>query len=193
MKEKCWKFVGKKGDKRREGRRERGGKEEKLEKKKRKERELEDKGGNERTREKGRLGSPESRRPVTPEVAKGRNNELQLGRCTVLCGAAGSHVRQSQHETSLRHLFLPGRSYEAGPPTLTAHSSHHCPRLRENTTKNNKKTTIWYPLIIKNASKTRRKRQIHVKHQQNTTKKRQKHDNLMSKIDQQRVLCFRNL
>ena len=37
----------------------------KIEEKKRKERELEDKGGNERTREKGRLGSPEGRRPVT--------------------------------------------------------------------------------------------------------------------------------
>ena len=33
------------------------------------------------------------------------DNELQLGRCTVLCGA----------ETSLRHLFLSGRSCEAGP------------------------------------------------------------------------------
>ena len=72
----------------------------KIGEKKRKERELEDKGGNERTREKGRLGSPESRRPVTPEVAKGRNNELQVGRCTVLCGAAGSHVRQPTRNIS---------------------------------------------------------------------------------------------
>ena len=35
-----------------------------------------------------------------PEVAKGRNNELQLGRCTVLCGAAGSHVRQPTRNIS---------------------------------------------------------------------------------------------
>ena len=34
------------------------------------------------------------------EVAKGRNNELQLGRCTVLCGAAGSHVRQPTRNIS---------------------------------------------------------------------------------------------
>ena len=91
---------GKKGDKRREGRRERGEKKKNWRKKEKRERELEDKGGNERTREKGRLGSPESRRPVTPEVAKGRNNELQLGRCTVLCGAAGSHVRQPTRNIS---------------------------------------------------------------------------------------------
>ena len=35
-----------------------------------------------------------------PEVAKGRNNELQLGKCTVLCGAAGSHVRQPTRNIS---------------------------------------------------------------------------------------------
>ena len=35
-----------------------------------------------------------------PEVANGRNNELQLGRCTVLCGAAGSHVRQPTRNIS---------------------------------------------------------------------------------------------
>ena len=99
MKEKCWKIVGKKGT--REGKGVgKGVKRRKIGEKNRKERELEDKGGNERTREKGRLGSPESRRPVTPEVAKRRNNELQLGRCTVPCGAAGSHVRQPTRNIS---------------------------------------------------------------------------------------------
>ena len=55
------------------------------------------------------------------------------------CVVLQDRTFDSQHETSLRHLFLPGRSYEAGPPTLTAHSSHHCPQLLENTAKNNKK------------------------------------------------------
>ena len=55
---------GRKGNKRREGKRERS-KKKKNWRKKRKGRELEEKGGKGRTREKGRLGSPESRRPVT--------------------------------------------------------------------------------------------------------------------------------
>ena len=109
------------------------------------------------------------------------------------CVVLQDRTFDSQHETSLRHLFLPGRSYEAGPPTLTAHSSHHCLQLLENTAKNNKKTTIWYPLIFKNASKTRQKNdKFMLKISKNTTKQG-KNDNLMSKIDQQRVLCFRNL
>ena len=90
------------------------------------------------------------------------------------CVVLQDRTFDSQHETSLRHLILPGRSYEAGPPTLTAHSSHHCPQLLENTAKNNKKTTIWYPLIFKNPTKTWQKRQIHDKNQQKYHKNKAK-------------------
>ena len=89
------------------------------------------------------------------------------------CVVLQDRTFDSQHETSLRHLFLPGRSYEAGPPTLAAHSSHHCPPTPRKYSEKQQKTTIWYPLIIKNTSKTRQTRQIHVKNQQKYHKKRQ--------------------
>ena len=58
---------------------------------------------------------------------------------------------------------------------LTAHSSRHCPKSSK--------------ILLKHG----KKRQIHVKNQQKIPQKQGKNDNLMSKIDQQRVLCFRNL
>ena len=103
--------------------------------KKRKERELEDKGGNERTREKGRLGSPESRRPVTPEVAKGTTSCNLEG---ALCGAAGSHVRQ------------PTRNISASPyPILTQFSRkyHEKQQKRQFGIQNQQKS-------LKNTAKT---------------------------------------
>ena len=99
---------------------------------------------------------------------------------------------------------------QRGPQTLTAHSSHHCPRLRENATNTDRtqfsplsstprkyhekqqKTTIWYPKIIKNVKKHGKNVKLMFKIRINTTK-HGKNDNLMSKNDQQRVLCFRNL
>ena len=57
---------------------------------------------------------------------------------------------------------------------LTAHSSHHCPKSSKNT------------------SKSWQKRQIHVQNLQKSHKT-WKNDSLLSKIDQQRVLCFRKV
>ena len=111
---------------------------------------------------------------------------------TLCCVVLQDRTFDSQHETSLRHLFLPGRSYEAGPPTLTAHSSHHCLQLLENTAKNNKKRQFGPTDLQKCLKNTAKNDKFMLKISKHITKQG-KNDNLMSKIDQQRVLCFRNL
>ena len=88
-----------------------------------------------------------------PEVAKGRNNELQLGRCTVVwcCRIARSTANTKHLCVTLSYLAQFSRKYY----------------------EKQQKTTIWYPLIFKNASKTRRKRQIHVANSPKIPQKRQ--------------------
>ena len=90
------------------------------------------------------------------------------------CVVLQDRTFDSQHETSLRHLFLPGRSYEAGPPTLTAHSSHHCPQLLENTAKNNKKRQFGIHKSSKIPQKHGKNDKFMIKISKNTTKTRQK-------------------
>ena len=179
---------------------------------KRKERELAEEGGKERTREKGRLGSPEGRRPVTrcrkrrgnfachvpstfarkatmfdPPLKKHKKCGKNRKKCTfeqsahwfVALGSAISG-NQAQGNDLGQTALVQEWPNNCEKPTenatkLTAHSSHHCPKSSKNPTK------------------TWQKRQIHVKNQQKYHKKKPKHDNLMSKIDQQRVLCFRIL
>ena len=81
----------------------------------------------------------------------------------------------------------------------TANTKHLCVTLSYLTQFSRKyrekqqKKTIWYPQIIKNLTKTWQRRQIHDKKSSKIPQKQGKNDNLMSKIDQQRVLCFRNL
>ena len=95
---------------------------------------------------------------VTPEVAKGRNNELQLGTVHCCCVVhAGSHVRHSEHETSLEIVTFSylAEVMKAGPPTLTAHSSGpSVPRLLRKYRETHcfsKNFQFGHPLIFKNA------------------------------------------
>ena len=84
------------------------------------------------------------------------------------------------------------RVAQQGPQTLTAHSSHHCPRLRENATNTDRtqfsplsstprkyhekqqKKTIWFPQIIKKLAKHGKNDKFMIKISKNTTKTRQK-------------------
>ena len=129
---------GKKGDKRREGRRERGEKKKNWRKKEK--REVKRRRKVERREEERREGWEAQRAEGLLRLKWRRDGTTSCNLEGALCCVVlQDRTFDSQHETSLRHLFLPGRSYEAGPPTLTAHSSHHCPQLLENTAKNNKK------------------------------------------------------
>ena len=179
---------------------------------KRKERELEDKGGNERTREKGRLGSPEGRRPVT-RCRKRRWNFA----CHVPSTFARKATmfepprkrRQKFREKSQKftfeqsaHWFVAlgsaisgnqAKGNDLGQTALVQEWPNNCEKPTENATKLTAHSSRHCPKSSKNPQKHVKKRQIHDKNHETYHKNKAKNDNLMSKIDQQRVLCFRNL
>ena len=200
--------------KKREGKREKGKKGEKRKhwRKREKGGEAEEKGGKERTREMGRLGSPEGRRPVT-RCRKRRWNfachvPSTFARKVTMFGPprkkdkkCGKNRKKCTFEQSAHWFVALGSAIsgnqaqgnDLGQTALVQEWPNNCEKNTENATKLTAHSSHHCPKIIKTTSKTRRKRQIHIKNQQKYHKTRQKNDNLMSKIDQQRVLCFRNL
>ena len=183
----------------------------KIGEKKRKERELEDKGGNERTREKGRLGSPEGRRPVT-RCRKRRWNFA----CHVPSTFARKATmfepprkkRQKLREKSQKctfeqsaHWFVAlgsaisgnqAQGNDLGQTALVQEWPNNCEKPTENATKLTAHSSHHCPKSSKIPQKHGKNDKFMFKISKNTTKQG-KNDNLMSKIDQQRVLCFRNL
>ena len=152
------------------------------------------KGGKERTREKGRLGSPEGRRPVT-RFRKRRWNFACHVPSTFARKATmfdpprkkpqkcGKNQEKCTFEQSAHWFVALGSAIsgnqaqgnDLGQTALVQDWPNNCEKPTENATKLTAHSSRHCPKSAK------------------IPQKKAKHDNLMSKIDQQRVLCFRIL
>ena len=202
---------GKKREKKKGREEGKGWKEEKLEKTLGKGKELEEEGGKGREREKGRLGSPKGRRPAT---------RYRKRRWNFACHVPSTFARKAtMFEPLWKNSKNAGktRKMQIWAERTLVRSPRQCnfwqPSTRERPGTDSARARVAQQLRKnhRKCHKTDRTQfsplsKIHqkcLKNMANTTKscaksakiqqKQSKNDNLMSKIDQQRVLCFRNL
>ena len=193
VKEKLLENCGKKGTREGKG----GGKGVKRRKnwrkKEEKERELEDKGGNERTWEKGRLGSPEGRRPVTRCRQRRWNfachvpSTLQekwpcsnrLGKKDKNCGKnrKNAHLSRGAHWFVALGSAISGNQAQGndlGQTALVQEWPNNCEKPTENATKLTAHSSHHCPKSSKMPQKHGKNDKFMIKISKNTTKTRQK-------------------
>ena len=146
-----------------------------------------------RTREEGRLGSPEGRRPVT---------RCRKRRWNFACHIPSTFARKA---TMFEPLWKNSKMREKQEKCKFEQSEHWFVALGSAISGTKHKGTTWDrqrscksgPTTAKKNTENATKLTAHSSHHcPKSSKIPQKHgnnDNLMSKIDQQRVLCFRNL
>ena len=189
MKEKCWKIVGKKGTREGKGGG-KGGKRRKIgEKEGKRERELEDKGGKGETREKGRLGSPEGRRPATRHRKRRWNFACHVP-STFARKATMFEPRRKKTKKLLdksqkctfeqsAHWFVAlgsaisgnqAQGNDLGQTALVQEWPNNCEKPTENATKLTAHSSHHCPKSSKIPQKTWQKRQIHAQNHQKSHK-----------------------
>ena len=176
--------------------------------------ELEEEGGEEREREKGRLGSPEGRRPATryrkrrwnfachvpstfarkatmfePPLKKTKNAGKIAKKKPTMTEPSNVISTTSPRQCNFWHQ---AQRNDLGQTALVQGWPNNCEKSTENATKLTTHNSHQCPKSSKNTPKSWQNRQIDVQMLQKS-QKTWKNDNLISKIDQQRVLCFRNL
>ena len=146
--------------------------------------EAEDK-GKERTREKGRLGSPEGHRPVTCYGKRRWNFACHVPSTFARKATMFEPPQKTKNRQKNKKNAKLSRANTGSSPQMLLLSAEMAPSQAQKATYAHHCTTIH-----KNATK-------HHHHCPKTPRKchepQQKHDKLMSKIDQKRVLYFRKV